>query len=280
MEKILTDLHTHTAFSPDGKDDISAMLAGAESRGVRYYGISEHIDYDMQLFGETAYDTPYFTDADEYFRVAREKKREYHGRIEVLVGAEFGYTDDEEAERAYRAFIQKYRPDFVINSVHTLKGKDYHSGVPYRLADGSLRPKKEVYEEYFALVKRGIEASFQFDIVGHVGYCTRYAPYADKSATYAEFSEAWDSVLRAVVERGKILEVNSSNKLGVSPTLPDRDVLERYFELSGRKVSFGSDAHFAERILDKREYVVKMLKEIGFTALTVPVCGEHKEIEL
>jgi histidinol-phosphatase (PHP family) len=168
----------------------------------------------------------------------------------------------------------------VINSVHTLHGNDYCRGVPYRTEDGQVRPKREVYEEYFALVKRSVEADFEYDIVGHVGYCTRYAPYEDKGASYEEFPNEWDGVLKAVIERDKILEINTSNKLGVSPTLPDRDILERYFALGGRKVSIGSDAHFKERILDKRELTVEMLKNIGFTAVTVPVCGDHVRVEI
>lgn len=280
MKKLLTDIHTHTTFSPDGKDDIHTMLNRAKQLGVAYYGISEHIDYDMKLFGKSYYAKPYFTDEEAYFRLAREKQKEYEGEMKVLVGAEFGYADGETVASAYRDFQEKYRSDFLINSVHTLCGNDYCRGVPYRTEDGQVRPKREVYEEYFALVKRSVEADFEYDIVGHVGYCTRYAPYEDKSASYAEFPSEWDSVLKAVIARDKILEINTSNKLGVSPTLPDRDILERYFALGGRKVSIGSDAHFQERILDKREFAVKMLKEIGFTAVTVPVCGEHIQVEI
>ena len=179
-----------------------------------------------------------------------------------------------------RELIEKYKPDFVINSVHTLEGNDYCRGVPYRTESGEIRPKREVYEEYFDLVKRSAEVDYEYDILGHAGYCTRYAPYEDKGASYKEYAKEWDGVLKAVIARDKILEINTSNKLGVSPTLPDRDVLERYYELGGRKVSIGSDAHFKERILDKRDLTVKMLKEIGFTAVTVPDCGKHLQVEI
>ncbi len=280
MERLKTDLHTHTKFSPDGRDDISTMLATAEKEEIAFYGISEHIDYDMQLTGGCAYEKPFFTNEEAYFSAAREKQKALAGRVRVLVGAEFGYADGEAAAQAYRTFYEKHKPDFIINSVHTVNGKDYCNGKPYRTENGEIRPKNEVYGEYFALIKRSVEADYYYDIVGHLGYCTRYAPYEDKSATYAEFLKEWDSVLKAVIERDKILEINSSNKLGVSPTLPDRDILERYYELGGRKVSFGSDAHFKERIADKREFIVSMLKEIGFTVLTVPDNGKHYKVEL
>ena len=279
MENGLTDLHTHTTFSPDGKDDIQVMIQTAQEKGVRFYGISEHIDYDMILAGKT-YAKPTFTDEESYFRTARQKQAELAGELRLLVGAEFGYADGETTAKAYREFQEKYRPDFIINSVHTLYGDDYCRGTPYRTKTGEIRSKRETYEEYFALVKRSVEADYEYDIVGHAGYCTRYAPYEDKGAPYNEFKEAWDGVLRAVIARDKILEVNTSNKLGVSPTLPDWEILQRYYELGGRKVSIGSDAHFKERILDKRELVVKKLKEIGFTAVTVPIRGEHLQVKL
>ena len=279
MKKLLTDVHTHTIFSPDGKDDIDTMLQTAKELGVAYYGISEHVDYDMKLYGKF-YGKPRYTDEDAYFKTGREKQVEYEGVMRVLIGVEFGYRDDEKVTKACREFIEKYKPDFVINSVHTLEGNDYCRGVPYRTENGEIRPKREVYEEYFDLVKRSAEVDYEYDILGHAGYCTRYAPYEDKGASYKEYAKEWDGVLKAVIARDKILEINTSNKLGVSPTLPDRDVLERYYELGGRKVSIGSDAHFKERILDKRDLTVKMLKEIGFTAVTVPDCGKHLQVEI
>ena len=121
----MTDVHTHTIFSPDGKDDIDTMLQTARELGVAYYGVSEHIDYDMKLFGKSYTAKPRFTDEEEYFRVAREKQKEYDGVMKVLVGAVIGYADGEMVASAYREFIKKYRPDFVINSVHTLHGNDY-----------------------------------------------------------------------------------------------------------------------------------------------------------
>jgi hypothetical protein len=45
-------------------------------------------------------------------------------------------------------------------------------------------------------------------------------------------------------------------------------------------VSFGSDAHNHERIMEKRDEVVTALKEIGFTYITVPCRGEHIKVEI
>ena len=49
---------------------------------------------------------------------------------------------------------------------------------------------------------------------------------------------------------------------------PKRDIIERYFELGGRKISYGSDAHRGD-IVKEFDSVTAMLKEIGFEYLVI-----------
>ena len=99
-------------------------------------------------------------------------------------------------------------------------------------------------------------------------------PTPDNLLRYADFPALFDDILSAIVARGKILEVNSSAR-GAGDFLPGRDILERYFALGGRMVSFGSDAHRIDRIAQGREKVVAALQEIGFEGITVPDCGTY-----
>ena len=114
----------------------------------------------------------------------------------------------------------------------------------------------------------------------HIGYCSRNATYPDPKLRYADFSDVIDEILRRIVRKGKILEVNTSSKTAGSPFIPDTDILARYYELGGREVSFASDAHDTERIGEKRDLVCAALKELGFTYLTVPRRGEHLHLPL
>lgn len=280
MSKILTDLHSHTAFSPDGRGKIEEMLATAYELGVGYYGLSEHFNFDMVVNHIPLEGTKPQTPVDEYFARARELQKEYAGKMHVLVGGEFGYTDHPKAQEMYQALVETYRPDFIIQSVHNLAEGDYAYGHGYTDALGRVRSKEEVYTEYLALVRRSLDVSHPYDILGHVSYCTRYAPYEDRRMRWRDFSAEIDDILLTVIAKDKILEVNSSNKLGPSLTLPDTDIVERYFELGGRKISFGSDAHFPSRIMEHREKVMDFLRAIGFEYLTVPCRGEHIKIEI
>lgn len=280
MKRILTDLHSHTAFSPDGTGPMEEMLATAYALGVSYYGLSEHFNFDMivnniPLDGEKPQ-----TPVAAYFERARALQKEYEGKMHVLVGGEFGYTDNPQAAVMYQELVDTYHPDYIIQSLHNLADGDYAYGHGYTDASGKARDQQEVYEEYLGLVRRSLDVSYPYDILGHVSYCTRYAPYEDRRMRWQDYSKSLDDILRTVIQKDKILEINSSNKLGPSLTLPDTDVLERYFELGGRKISFGSDAHFPSRIIEHREKVMDMLKAIGFEYVTVPYRGEHIKIEI
>ncbi|MDE5897479.1 MAG: histidinol-phosphatase HisJ family protein [Clostridia bacterium] len=274
---ILTDVHTHSAFSADGISPLADMAKTAKSRGIRYYGVSEHFDYDYLLQGILASGKPVrMTDAEAYFAEARRLQRELSDdRFRLLAGGEYGFADDTRCHEKYARLTETFRPDFVVNSVHTCEGDDcyfreYFTG----------KEKDYAYRAYLEAVRKSLEAPYPYDIVAHLGYVSRNAPYADGKLRYDEYHEPIDDILKQVILKDKILEINSSSAGSGSGFLPDTDILTRYFELGGRLVSFASDAHGVSRIAEKRELVCSALKRIGFTAITVPDCGERISVEL
>lgn len=275
MKKMLTDMHTHTHYSHDGRNTAREMLEAAQRQGMAFYGVSDHFDYDydVSLMSEEVYKATRNSDPEEYFHGMRHLQEDYEGVMNVIVGAEFAYSDDENAKGRYAATYEKYRPDFVLNSVHSIGGMDF----AYAKMEGT---KQEVYGKYLGLIRRSLDAPYPYDIVGHIGYAARYVEYADRSFSLEEFGEQIDDILKTIIQKDKILEVNSASKMEEQATLPAWNIVERYFALGGRKVSFGSDAHFAARIGDKRGEVVENLKRIGFTYITVPFRGEHIKVEL
>lgn len=257
------DVHTHSTFSPDGKSPIEEMIKRAVDLGLSYYGTSEHYDL-VDVYDEKR---GYTTDMARYFSVGRELQEKYKDKIHLLCGAEFGYIDHPDAKDFYGEVIEKYQPDYVINSIHCrgLDG-DYSFLMSYRNADGSLREKSDVYLEYLDCVYKSLSADYPYQMIGHLTYCQRYAPYENKEFLYVDFQGAIDKVLKEIIRLHKTLEINTK-KIGF---LPRTDVLKRYYELGGRKVSFGSDAHETTRILEKWDLVVDELKKIGFDRFTLP----------
>ena len=270
-----TDVHTHTTFSSDGRDTMETMLAEAYARGLAYYGISDHFNYDYDRMGLTEEGKPVPPiDEAAYFARGRKLQRQYAGRMRVLIGAEFGYDHDTRSQERYARTEALYKPDFVVNSVHTCLGSDCY--FPH-YCDGKSR--EYAYNAYLYRVLESLDAPYPYDIVAHLSYCARNATYPDPVLRYEQFPNVLDEILRRIIAKGKILEVNTSAKK-MGDFLPGADILTRYFALGGREVSFGSDAHFAARIAEKRELVCAALKEIGFAYITVPDCGVHRRIAI
>ena len=105
MNKFLTDIHNHSTFSFDGVSPLEKMLETAQRKGVAFYGVSEHFDFD-----EGKADGG--TNAEEYFHKARHLQEDYAGAMNVLVGAELGFSPLPEFIHRNCALIEKYQPDF------------------------------------------------------------------------------------------------------------------------------------------------------------------------
>lgn len=265
-----TDVHTHSAFSADGKSPLGEMLARARQLGAAYYGVSDHFDYDYLADGVLAQGKPVpMIDAPAYFAEARRLQAAYAGEMRVLVGGEFGFTATPAAQRMYADVIATFRPDFVVNSVHTVDGADV-----WFPASFAGKARNGAYRAYLEKVRESLDAPYAYDIVAHLGYISRNAPYADNLLRYTDFPDLLDDILRTIIARGSILEVNGSAR-GAGDFLPGRDILERYFALGGRNVSYGSDAHAASAVGQNREKAVRALKDIGFAGVTVPDGGAH-----
>ncbi len=274
--KFLTDMHTHSyPASHDAKNTLKEMLSAARRKGIAFYGVSNHFDYDYDraLMSEEEWAEVCNGDEEEYFHDARHLQEDYEGVMNVAVGAEFGFKDDPFVGGRYAKTEEKYRPDYVINSVHGEGGRDF---ARYNFTQS----EEDTYAAYLKLVRRSLDAPYAYDIVGHIEYVVRYVPFENRKIAVEKYGALVDDILLTIIQKDKILEVNTATKGLPRLSLPDVDFLKRYFALGGRKISYGSDAHGVERIGEGREKVVAALKEIGFTYLTVPFRGEHIKVEL
>ncbi len=274
--KILTDLHSHTyPASHDGVNTLQEMVQTALEKRLDYYGISNHIDYDYDERAYTNEERALLVNGDEraYFEEARQLQRAYKGKIQLLVGAEFGCGETQVTHERYLEFYKTYRPDYVINSVHGYHGKDYSR------RDLPNIPE-EVIARYLRRVRQSLDVPYPYDIVGHFEYVVRYAPFADQRIYVSKWQAQIDDILSTIIQKGKILEVNSAVKQLHRTCLPSAEILRRYYDLGGRKITFGSDAHNVSRIADKREEVVALMKDIGFTHFIIPIQGEYIEVEI
>lgn len=254
--KMLIDIHLHSDFSFDSKEKQENYVISALKAGVPAIGFSEHYDYDALLDGAGIA----LCDIPEYVKGIKELRKNY-SEPEILCGIEFGYRGA--AAEKYGRLIKEYDFDYVINSVHTLAGR----GDCFHDSFFEGKTLKESYYDYFKGVLESIRADFDYQIVGHIGYASRYRSGDGVKIRYCDFSDIIDEILREIISRDKCLEINTSTGSSQSEFLPDRDIIERYLQLGGKKLSFGSDAHCAGDYLRKGAELFEYLKSIGVTTL-------------
>lgn len=254
---MLADLHLHSALSFDSDESNENYIICVQKYNEHVLGFSEHYDYDAIL---DRAENVQVADLKKYLNSVEQLKNKYPS-VQILTGIEFGYRKD--CVQHYKMLIEEYNFDYVINSVHTLpdRGDCFHDKF---FAGKSI---KESYTDYFNAVLESVYADFDYQIIGHIGYVSRYRTGDGVRIFYDDYKDILDKILKAIIECDKCLEINTSTGKSGSLFLPDTDVIKRYLELGGKKLSFGSDAHCAERYLLGGNALCSFLKENGVNEL-------------
>ena len=251
----LTDLHIHSSFSYDSNEKCERYIEKALERGDKSIGFVQHYDYDCFLTGGK---TP-LCDLDAYKDESDRVRSVYGEKIKMFFGIEFGY--DEHAEKCYAELVDKYKFDYVINSVHLVGSKDCC------LKDcWGNRSADDIYKEYLEKVYKSVNANYPWQIVGHLGYPARYAPENERDFSFENYSGELTDILKSIIANGKFLEINTSTKSEM-PFMPFEDILKKYAAFGGKFVTFGSDAHSVERYCENVAEVEKTIMRYGLISV-------------
>ena len=251
---ILSDFHTHSTFSTDGKDRLVEMARSAVEKGLKTICFTEHNDFDYPG-GEFLLDTDAYR--SELFRVSEELS----GKIEILFGVELGLM--KHLGERLREYVDGRGFDFVIGSSHLIDGKD-----PYFPEYFAQLGQRNGVLRYFESIIENIGAFEDFDVYGHLDYAVRYSP--EKKYEPLDYREIIDEILRKIVGLGKGIEINSAGlRKGLSHANPHPFILKRFRELGGEIISIGSDAHNTADIAADFDRVEDFLKDAGFEFYTV-----------
>ncbi|HUQ42926.1 MAG TPA: histidinol-phosphatase HisJ family protein [Candidatus Limnocylindria bacterium] len=253
------DAHLHTDQSPDSSVPIDVYAALAVERGIPEICITDHVDFDPR---DPAYEYTRFADRERTVRAAAERwARE---GVVIRFGAELTYN--RRWEEDVRAHLQRYRYDYVIGSVHDWPESPYwpsrvRSWVDARALDEIVAP---YYDQIIGAAQSGL-----FDTIGHLDVVRRYLyPFVTVEDLGAR-PELQEAALRAIVEGGVSLEVNSSGlRYPGAQTYPSAAAVARYRELGGERVVVGSDAHSRGSFAARLDESYGHLRAAGFEALT------------
>ncbi|WP_373899448.1 histidinol phosphate phosphatase [Haloimpatiens sp. FM7315] len=218
------DTHMHTKFSTDSKMIINDAVnfANKLKLGVT---ITEHMDLKFPIKDKFVFDVgEYFNKYDKYRKQG------------VLLGVELGMRMDCIEEN--RELQKENDFDYVIGSLHLVRNIDVYEEALYK-----GRAKKEVYEEYLKAMLQCVEVYDFVDSIGHIDYISRYARYDDTELYYEDYKYLIDEILEKIIENEKVIELNT-RRLGNEKSQKElKKIYKRYYELGGRYITLGSDAH-------------------------------------
>lgn len=251
--RYLSDCHTHSDCSPDATDPTMMLCESACRLGLYALTITDHCE--CNTYYEDAYDRSV---RQSYFE-ARKASAVFHGRLHVRAGVELGQPMQN--LEAARDILEACNFDFTLASVHNVRGLPDFYELDYSKIDVT-----QTLHRYFDEILETIEWG-GFDSLAHLTYPWRYI-VGEHGLTIddSQFSQRIDEVLKALIKKGRSLELNTSGlrqKLG--ETMPNASVFRRYRELGGRLVTLGSDAHRWPDVCAGIEQGMDLLEKAGFT---------------
>jgi histidinol-phosphatase (PHP family) len=248
------DFHMHTSVSFDSETTAADMIRAAETAGLREICFTDHYDCHWleneahDLFTLDAYRAAYDTLPDSPVTVHR--------------GVEMGLTRWNRS--IAEAFTQSYPLDFVIGSLHFVDGYD-----PYDKKYWDGKTMHTAYRRYLEEILDCVRAHDDFDVLGHLTYVAKSPnnPYRIP-VPYEDFTALTDEIMRVLIKKGKGMEINTSGVDRVGDFLPSARHLQRFYELGGRVVTIGSDAHDPSRVGQYADRALAVCKEIFGHACT------------
>lgn len=236
MEQRRMDYHLHTLHSFDGEQSMDELCARMVELGVEEICLTEHIEPGHP---DPACDVPPIWDV-WMNEIAQMRAR--YPQLTIRAGVEIG--DNPPYRTQTQQLLKGLKLDYHLLSLHLVGGVDCYEREQYYAG----KTRAQAYREYAEAKAESVCAWTDFDSVAHIGYVSRYSPWdgEKRPLRYEDAPDAFDMLLRHVIELDKCLEVNTSSMAQVG-TMPQESIIRRYIELGGDKFTFGSDSHRAER---------------------------------
>lgn len=257
---IYTDQHVHCQSSPDSRTPLREMAAAARERGMSAVCFTDHIDMDFGDLGDLRWET-----RKDILRAAWADIRENPAEgITVRCGIELGEANHDPAAAKEAALEPGL--DFVLGSLHNLRGKPDFYEYPYTSEEQCAQLNREYLAELLELTEFPY-----FDAMAHIGYTSRYM-HRDGFAAEITAENCRDelaAVYEALIAQNRGIEINVSGLRTGHTSYPNASALALYHDLGGEIITLGSDAHAPEDASVGIREGAELLRTIGFRYYTV-----------
>lgn len=237
MEQRRMDYHLHTIHSMDGRQSMAELCQTMADRGVQEICLTEHIEPGHP--GEGVDIPPVW---DTWFREI-DKMRQRFPMLAIRAGIEIG--DNPLCRDETKRLLDALPLDFRLLSLHLVNGVDCYDHDKYFTG----KTRAQAYREYVEAKVESVTDWTDFDSVAHIGYVAKFSIYQgdERPLRYEDAPDAFDTLLRYIIEQDKCLEINTSGYGSTGDTLPHSSIIRRYIDLGGELFTFGSDSHDTAR---------------------------------
>lgn len=267
MTPLCCSVHNHTTFC-DGKHTMAEMASAACAAGVRHLGFSGHTHTPVPTDQGMVMDR----DLAAYRAEGERLRREYAGRMEILLGVEWDACADVDVPGW---------ADYWIGSVHNLRadtGKYYTVDWKPELLTECCREMfggdmLSLTEGYFAAVAAVAEK--KPTILGHFDLVTKLngdGGFLDETAP--RYRAAALSALHRADPSATLLEINTgamSRGYRTAP-YPAQFILEEWRRMGGR-IILTADAHSADTLLHAYDAAAELAKSAGYDECALLTAG-------
>lgn len=256
--RYLSDSHTHSRCSFDGRDSVALLARQAVQTGLYALTVTDHCECNEYYEKNVRSDIAASVQETAHARIS------LSGQLRIRTGIELGQPTQD--EKAAKEVLELARYDFVLGSLHNLRGEQDFYFLKYESEEQADELFNRYLEEMYELVTQDL-----FDSLSHFDYPLRYMTgEAGVRLDEKNYADKIDAILELLAKNGKALEVNTSGlRQKIGRTLPGRSIVKRFRELGGKLVTVGSDAHRWGDIGAGIEDAFDLLTECGFTSFAV-----------
>lgn len=258
----LCDFHTHSLISPDSSAPLADMAQAALERGLSELCVTDHCD----LLDYTGHPNAHFDWAGAMAQF-HQVQAQLQGKLTLRLGLELGSAPacPDSARHILRQGGDHL--DFVLGSLHNWIGR---------------RDNQELYFTDFsnnpALAREAMECCLThtrtlvtqlpdcYDSLAHIIYPLRYIQRDGIALDIQQFEAPIREIFRVVAQSGHALEVNTCRGRNVEDW---RILLTWFRDCGGEYVTLGSDAHRPEDMAKGISQAAQLLRQTGFTHVTV-----------
>lgn len=257
MKKIFADMHTHSENSHDSVCPLEEMALSQLEKGTTIFAVTDHFDTSLYCGEEDL--LPIIKSCETCVSL----NKELQGKIKILKGIELGegfWNAD-----VYNQVKNLLEYDVIIGSVHAVKYKDILD--VFSRVDFSALPREDVFEytdAYFDDMITMID-TLDFDVLAHITNLFKYTNGKYKlNVDITPYEEKIELILKKIIKKGIALEVNTSCTELLGDFMPTREIIKKYYDMGGRLITLGSDAHFSRYASAHFDKAVDFLKKTGF----------------